>query len=200
MTLYKLLLQIQKALLVLVKYCTKCREEKPVTEFNKASKTKDGLQYHCRACKLQYQRSNPNRKASVDRYRTANAAVCIERTLTSQLKKRAYYTEKSVTWQRNNRDHVLELRRARYKENNAMDIARARRRAGRIRHGELIMNQAEQAEVQGLYDFCRIFRGFEVDHIVPLNGKYVSGLHVLANLQVLPVSQNRSKGNKFGTA
>ena len=64
----------------------------------------------------------------------------------------------------------------------------------------MFMNQAELAEVQGLYDFCRIFKGFEVDHIVPLNGKTVSGLHVLANLRVLPVSENRSKGNKFDTA
>ena len=59
------------------------------------------------------------------------------------------------------------------------------------------MNQAEIAEVQGMYDFCKIFRGFEVDHIIPLNGKSVSGLHVLGNLQVLSVSENRSKSNKY---
>lgn len=37
----------------------------------------------------------------------------------------------------------------------------------------------------------------EVDHEIPLQGETVSGLHVHANLQILPMTVNRSKANNF---
>lgn len=36
----------------------------------------------------------------------------------------------------------------------------------------------------------------EVDHVYPLQGEFVSGLHVESNLQILTISENRKKGNK----
>ena len=39
--------------------------------------------------------------------------------------------------------------------------------------------------------------GYEVDHIIPLCGENVSGLHVLKNLQYLPAEKNRIKNKKF---
>jgi hypothetical protein len=135
-------------------------------------------------------------RAAQQRYYNANKEVCDARVRSCHEKNRAYYSEKSVEWVRANRERHLETKRRSYTKNSATEIARVRRRQGRIKHGEMLMTQAELAEVQGMYDFCRIFKSFEVDHIIPLNGKNVSGLHTLKNLQVLTKFANRSKGNK----
>lgn len=38
---------------------------------------------------------------------------------------------------------------------------------------------------------------WHVDHIVPLNGKQVCGLHIWSNLAVIPKTLNLQKGNNF---
>ena len=50
-------------------------------------------------------------------------------------------------------------------------------------------------ELQEIYYECP--EKHEVDHIVPLMGDKVSGLHVPHNLQYLTSKDNKKKGNKF---
>lgn len=38
---------------------------------------------------------------------------------------------------------------------------------------------------------------FEVDHIIPLNGKNVCGFHMVENLHVITKTDNRTKSNKL---
>lgn len=55
---------------------------------------------------------------------------------------------------------------------------------------------ANQEKIKAVYAEAKRL-GMAVDHIIPLRGKTVCGLHVENNLQLLPPLQNTLKGNRF---
>jgi molybdopterin/thiamine biosynthesis adenylyltransferase len=57
---------------------------------------------------------------------------------------------------------------------------------------EIYATAAERAQCTGV--------SHDVDHIIPLQGEFVSGLHVPYNLRVIPASENRRKHNIFLTS
>lgn len=60
---------------------------------------------------------------------------------------------------------------------------------------------ANASIIGAIYSLAKIYRecGFEVevDHIIPLQGKLVSGLHVHENLEIIPSTVNKAKHNSF---
>ena len=76
-----------------------------------------------------------------------------------------------------------------FKRKNALARRRVKQRTPKW------ITEKEKQDIQDFYANCP--EGYHVDHIIPLNGKLVSGLHVLSNLQYLSKYDNLSKGNKF---
>jgi len=62
---------------------------------------------------------------------------------------------------------------------------------------------ADLEAIRKIYEDCAALnkehgpRSYHVDHIIPLQGKTVSGLHVENNLQILKASDNLAKSNNY---
>lgn len=61
---------------------------------------------------------------------------------------------------------------------------------------------ADDEKIQAVYAAAKVMtkmmdEPFHVDHVLPLQGKKVSGLHVHQNLQILPARENHQKHAKF---
>ena len=77
----------------------------------------------------------------------------------------------------------------------ALAIYKARNAVRKHRIKEQCPKWADKAKIREIYLNCP--KGHHVDHIVPLKGKNVWGLHVENNLQYLTASENCKKHNKF---
>ena len=105
------------------------------------------------------------------------------------------------SWQKKNPEEYR-VRRASWRKRNPPNKARAKarakdaaKRARKIQATPPWLTKEHKAEIAAIYRRCP--PGHQVDHIVPLRGKTVCGLHVPWNLQILTKYENLKKGNKL---
>lgn len=103
-------------------------------------------------------------------------------------------------WYARNRGRIEAYREAHYRENRHLYIARARARQAAVI--DRTPAWADLDHIRDIYELARIANEctgfcFHVDHIVPVSGERVSGLHVPANLNVILAEHNLLKRNKF---
>ena len=98
----------------------------------------------------------------------------------------------SKAWYEQNKERWVEPRK-KWAKNNP-DYLRRRGRAEQAKRRAAMPKWADRQAIQAIYDNCP--PGYEVDHIIPINGRNVCGLHVPWNLQYLTPTENKAKGNR----
>jgi len=102
---------------------------------------------------------------------------------------------KQAEWRRdpNNRDIQRENVRRKRRNNPGLYLfLQNKRRASKLNATPV---WADTDAIKRIYHDCP--KGMTVDHIVPLQGKFVCGLNIPENLQYLSPSENSIKGNSF---
>lgn len=94
-----------------------------------------------------------------------------------------------------------------YKSNNKhiVNTSASKRRAAQLQRVPKWLTDFDKLKIQCIYSIASMLsrenkEPWVVDHIIPLQGKMVSGLHVPSNLQVMRARENESKSNKFEVA
>lgn len=200
----------------MTKKCSKCNLFLPSAMFNKANWLKSGLRPDCKTCysalkKERWLMTSPKTKAAI-RKRTLRAArengvrICktceLEKPYSLEFFAPAGPTrlqgecrlcglERAKRWRLKNEGRAKVLGYAQC----------ARRMASVLQRTPKWLSKALRDDTTKIYGECRSKRvetgiPYEVDHIYPLVGKHVSGLHVPWNLRIITRHENRVKSRR----
>ena len=118
-------------------------------------------------------------------------------------KNRDATNKRNREWKKANPERAAEVSRKTRLKNKARVLAnKAKYRASKRNKTPIWVDKEHLWLIKQAYELA-ILRtkqfGFiwHVDHIIPLNGVNVSGLHVIENIQVIPAAENLLKNNKY---
>ena len=140
------------------------------------------MQYQCKACRV-HTCSVSYKKASPERIEKKNK-------ITQQ-------------WREENKERQKEYAKAYSKQHRAKRTGLERKRqASKLSRTPAWLTDFDKLHMECLYQVAAMRTGesgysWHVDHILPMQGKTVSGLHVPSNLRVIPATENLRKNNLY---
>lgn len=175
-----------------MKCCTRCEVVKEVTMFYKNKNLKDGLTYWCKSCYNDKQ--NLRRKKNPDKHRQEALDYYYKNKDKIREKAKAQYIP------RNTRIRTKEKTAAtkrKWRQNN-LHLVREDAAYRRSLQLQACPPWADRNKIKAIYKDAQNRRkageNVHVDHIIPLRGKNVCGLHIAENLQIISATENLKKG------
>lgn len=174
------------------KICLKCKEEKLLECFRKH---KEGYyESCCHSCELEYKKKYRNKNK--DKIKEYKANYFQSNKQKAMDYNKAYRRKRFLPKQRKRltvEEIKIKRREYRLKEpQNQRNFHQANRRASELQRTPI---GSDLEAIKAFYLNCP--KGMVVDHIIPLQGKIISGFHTIKNLQYISSEENLRKGNKF---
>jgi len=165
----------------MLRVCKTCGVEKPLDSFTKNSRCNYGVTHKCLNCSADYHS---------DYYR-------------NNTEQRAKTQKKSVAKRRAGGRDVNKPSREYNKRNPEYKRFYASQRKAHVKRATPSwLTDSQKAHIKRTYKLAQTIRDatgldYHVDHIIPLRGENVCGLHVPENLRVLRADLNLSKSNIY---
>lgn len=141
---------------------------------------------HCVECDNKRERPEGQREKASKNYYETNKQKCMDAT---------------KKWKKASGMSYEYTKRSRAKNPSLIYFSNAKRHASKLQRTPDWLNSGHWLEIEGVYKYCSALRSigldYHVDHIVPMQGEIVSGLHAPWNLQVIPAHENLAKGNRL---
>ena len=203
-----------------MKICKKCNIHQHISCFSKAIGTKDGRRNECKSCTKLYKQNLKNINLKNREMYIINNPIkkCNKCVKTKELEhfvkdcnsKDGRHsicikckTEYDINYRKCNPKKVKEKRDRYFKKYPEVVRAKdAKRRASKKHATPKWVCKLQKEEIKNLYKKAILLEKesgikYHIDHIIPLSGKDVCGLHVPWNLTILEDSENILKSNRF---
>lgn len=198
------------------KICSKCKQKKPYCMFYFDSRKKDGLQSQCKSCfKVRNEKNKEQRKLYNELWKSKNKEQIKQYSKKYYEENHERIKESAKKYHADNAEKAKKRMKDAYWADPKKSVARskqwkkensfkvnainANRRAMQLNATPKWANLSAIKIEYELAAWCSkvMSEPYHVDHIIPLKGETVCGLHVETNLRVIRGKENVAKSNKF---
>ena len=191
-----------------MKLCVSCKAQKPLSEFYKRKDSPDGYRNDCKVCRSANSLKNhyADHEAGKERLKKShfkrvaqNPNFYVERY---ERYKESDLARAKLAYQANAEDRKAKQRLWSKTNRGTANALAKRYKLKKINATPKWLSESQLLHIKCKYQVAAMLNvhgveAWHVDHIVPIRGKDVCGLHVPWNLRVIPAKENMTKGNRI---